>query len=427
VTSVTAWHALMRAPWRFLSSRWPWRALVYLMLSALLAIVLLPLTVLTLLALPLWGIVVGAIERRRTRLLGFSPQTSGHVPLTGMQRHIWLSVRITERATWRETIALLVDLGVGLLALATLIGEVLVFVVAGFVVAAGIGGPSRINLFADVVITVRPDTWWPVIPLVVLAVCVFAYVNTALAAGQVSLLRVLCGPRQREIARNIERLVQSRAALVDAFESERRRIERDLHDGVQQELVTLATHLGMVSLELDDLEAQGARTVSARASLDAAQQQAEHAMATLRDTVRGIHPAVLTDHGLAAAVDELAGRAALPLVISMHTVGRLPRPVETAAFYVVTEAITNAAKHAAASVVTVHAHADDETFTMTITDDGHGGADEVGGTGLRGMRERAETAGGRFTVVSPTGGPTTLHLQLPVVVERNGHHAPAAG
>lgn len=422
----TVWHALMRPPWRFLLGRWPWRTLVYVLSSAAIGFLLLPVTIVTLLLLPLWGIVIGALERRRTRLLGFPRQASGHVPLSRDQRHIWLAVRAAEGATWRETAALLLDLVLGWIALAVLFVQGLCLVVFVFIGVSGSRGPAQINLFADVRIIVGPDNWWPVIPIALLAVCLFAYVNAVLAAGQASLLRVLCGPRQRELARNVERLVQSRAALVAAFEAERRRIERDLHDGVQQELVTLAARLGMVSLELDDLTAQGTDTALARDALDAAQGQAEHAMATLRNTVRGIHPAVLTDHGLRPALDELADRTPVPLSLHVAAFGRLPAPVETAAYYLVTEAISNAAKHTDASRLTVRAGIEDDALIVVVTDNGGGGADENAGTGLRGLRERAETLGGRFTIISPPGGPTTLHMTLPILTERIERDAPAA-
>ncbi len=416
----------MRPPWRFLRGRWPWRTLVYLLTSAAIGFVLLPVTIVTLLILPLWAIVIGALERRRTSLVGFPRQASGHVPLTREQRHIWLAVRVNERATWRETAALLLDLVLGWIAIAVLFVQGLCLIVFVFVGVSGSRGPARINLFDDMWIIVGPNTWWPVIPIAFLAVCVFAYVNAVLAAGQASLLRVLCGPRQRELARNVERLLQSRAALVAAFEAERRRIERDLHDGAQQELVTLAARLGMVSLELDDLTAQGSDTALARDALDAAQGQAEHAMATLRDTVRGIHPAVLTDHGLGAALDELADRTPVPLSLNVAEFDRLPASVETAAYYLVTEAMSNAAKHTAATLLTVRVDVEDDSLRVSVTDNGLGGADEHTGTGLRGLRERAETLGGQFTLVSPVGGPTMLQMTLPVLQEGVERNASAA-
>ncbi|MGB3376287.1 MAG: histidine kinase [Microbacterium sp.] len=421
--TVTVWHALMRPPWRFLFCRWPWRALGYLLLSAAIGFVLLPVIVLTVLLLPLWGIVVGAIERRRTRILGFERQPSGHVALMRNQRHIWLSVRVSEAATWRETAALLVDVLLGWVAIAVLFFQGFTLTALVAIGAMGATSEADVRFFSDFRVVVGPDNWWPVIPIGLVLVCVFAYINAILAAAQASLLRVLCGPRQRELARNVERLIQSRAALVAAFEAERRRIERDLHDGVQQELVTLAARLGLVSLELDSLATQGVDAALARGALDAAQDQAEHAMATLRNTVRGIHPAVLTDHGLRAALNELADRTPVPLTLNITEFGRLPASVETAAYYLVTEAISNAAKHTAATLLTVQAGINSDALTVTITDNGHGGADENEGTGLRGLRERAETLGGRFNILSPAGGPTTLHMALPIPTERTARDA----
>ncbi|WP_091036523.1 sensor histidine kinase [Microbacterium oxydans] len=413
----TVWHAMMRAPWRFLFGAWPWRALGYLSASVAIGLLLLPITILTLLFLPLWGIVIGALERRRTRLLGFPAQPSGHVPLRRDQRHLWLSVRMNEGATWRETVALLLDLVVGWLVLALVFFQGLLLVLLVYVAVSGVRGPTRLNLFGDVWIVATPHTWLLLVPIAALSLCVFAYANAVLAAGQATLLRSLCGPRQHEMTRNVERLVQSRAALVEAFEAERRRIERDLHDGVQQELVTLAARLGMVSLELDDLDATGADTAPVRGALDVAQGQAEHAMATLRDTVRGIHPAVLTDHGLRAALDELADRAPIPLRLEIPDLGRLPAPVETAAYYFVTEAISNAAKHTVATRLTVRAGVTNAILDVLAIDDGQGGADANEGTGLRGLTERAATLGGRFTIDSPDGGPTTLRMTMPLQKE----------
>ncbi len=424
--TATVWHALARAPWRFLFGRWPWLALAYLLLSAGIGFVIVPLGVLTLLFLPLWGLAVGAVERRRTRILGLPRQASGHVPLASNQRHIWLAVRMSEGATWRETAALLLDVVFGWAAITALFFQGFALIALVAIGVTGAKGQADVRLFGDARVIVGPENWWPVIPLGLVLLCLFAYVNALLAAAQASLLRALCGPRQRELARNVERLIQSRAALVEAFEAERRRIERDLHDGVQQELVTLAARLGMVSLELDDLAARGTDTTPARGALDAAQDQAEHALATLRNTVRGIHPAVLTDHGLRAALDELADRTPVPLNLDVAECGRLPTSVETAAYYLVTEAISNAAKHTAATRLTVRAGIDSDALTVTVTDNGHGGADESAGTGLRGLRERAETLGGHFSLISPDGGPTTLHMTLPILAKGTARDALAA-
>ncbi|WP_105565205.1 sensor histidine kinase [Microbacterium halophytorum] len=424
--TTTVWQALMRPPWRFLTGRWPWLALVYLLASAAIGLLLLPIAVLTLLLLPLWGIAVGALERRRTRLLGFGHQASGHVAVAPEQRHMWLSVRVAEPATWRETGALLADLVLGWAVLIVLCAEAFCLLALGAIAVLGLRGPGRVNLYGDTHVVIGADNWWLVLPIALFAVLLFAYVNAMLAAGQATLLRALCGPRQRELTRNVERLVQSRAALVAASEAERRHIERDLHDGVQQELVTLGARLGIVSLEIDDLTARGADTVAAREALDAAQGQAEHAMAALRSTVRGIHPAVLTDHGLGAALHELADRTPVAITLEIEEFGRLPSAVESAAYYLVTEAISNAAKHTTATRVTVSARLDEGSLSVAVTDDGQGGADESAGTGLSGLRERADTLGGTFRVVSPIGGPTTLYMSVPIVREEVGVDAPAA-
>lgn len=414
-----AGRALTRPPWRFLTGRWPWLALAYLLISAAIGIVMLPLAALTLLLLPLWGILIGAVERRRTRLLGFPRQRSGHVRVIREERHNWLGVRLTEAATWRETGALLSDMVLGLLSFILLLFEALSLFL---LVSLGVIGAQRradVNLFDDTHLVVDQSTWWLVIPVGIVLIPLFGYVNVLVTTGHALLLRALCGPREEELLRNVERLTRSRTTLVQAFEDERRRIERDLHDGVQQELVTVAARLGMVSLELDELAGHNANTAAARHALDAAQDQAEHAMATLRRTVRGIHPAVLTDHGLRAALDELADRTPVPVELDIASLARVSPAIETAAYYLVTEAITNAAKHTAATRVRVRAQVAGSAIDVTVIDNGHGGAHEDAGTGLRGLRERIETLGGSFDLVSPTGGPTQLHMSVPLPVSLN--------
>lgn len=425
----TAWQALMRAPWRFLASWWPWRALAYLLLSSLIGVLAAAAVFFSLLLLPLWGLLVGALERRRTRIMGFARQPSAHVRVGREERHNWLGIRITEAATWREVVALLADLVIGVTVAAALLFEGMGLAV---VVVSGIIGRHRatnIDLFSDMRIGFGPQDWWLAIPAFLLGLALAAYINALIAGGQATLLRTLLTPRQAELARHVERLTRSRAALVAAFEAERRRIERDLHDGVQQELVTLAARLGLASLELDELAARGADVSDLRAALESTQDQAEHTMATLRSTVRGIHPTVLTDRGLAAALGELADRTPVPVVLSLNGLERMPEPVETAAYYLVTEAITNAAKHTTATRVRVEAHSGVhggvQDLVITVADNGHGGADESGGTGLRGLRERAETLGGSLDIASPAGGPTVLRMTLPVIATEAGTRAPA--
>ncbi|MBW1638018.1 sensor histidine kinase [Microbacterium resistens] len=418
------WSALVRSPWRFLGSAWPWRALLYLLTSAALAVILLPVVVLTLLLVPLWALPLGALERRRTRILGFPVQRSAHVRLEPEQRHIWLSVRLSEAATWREVGALLLDVLLGGVSLALLFAEAVALVLLVAVGATGIRRETTITLWEGGVVSPSPSTWWLTIPLGLAALGLFGYLNAALAGGHASLLRFLCGPREEELTRNVERLTRSRIVLVQALEDERRRIERDLHDGVQQELVTVAARLGMVGLELEQLQTAGADADAALQALTAAQQQTEHALGTLRRTVRGIHPAVLTDHGLRAALSELADRTPVPMTLDLTGLDarRLPAPVETAAYYLVTEAVTNAAKHTASARVDVTARWDAAVFALDVVDQGPGGVAEDAGTGLRGLRERVETIGGEFQVSSPRGGPTRVGMRIPTAREDTHAH-----
>jgi len=243
--------------------------------------------------------------------------------------------------------------------------------------------------------------------LVGLALCVVAaYGVTLAAAAQAALARQLLDPREAELAATVADLRRSRVDLVDAFETERRRIERDLHDGVQQRLVALTMTLGRA--ELDVPEGAGL------AAVQHAHRQAEEALAELRSTIRGIHPRVLVDHGLAAAVHELADRSAVPVTVDIRLDERLPAPVEQAAYFVVSEALTNVARHARARRAGVHAWVRDTTFVLTVEDDGAGGASAGGtGTGLAGLAVRLDALGGTLRVTSPPGGPTEVRMECP--------------
>jgi signal transduction histidine kinase len=425
----TVWGALSTAPWRFLASRWPWLSLVYLASSAVLGFALLGAIVATVLFLPLWGIVVSVLERRRIRILGFASLPSGHAPIGADRRYEWIGIRLTEAATWREVASLLATLLAGWLALVVLFAEAMALVALGGMIVVSWGGPRSLNLFGDVMWTADRGSMWILVVGVVAVLIVSAYLNAFLASAQAALARVLLAPRRRELERVVERLTRSRETLVHAFEHERRRIERDLHDGVQQELVALSMRLGIAGLELDDAQAAGADVARARESLDAAQNQAEQALASLRASVRGIHPVVLADHGLSAALHELAGRSALPLVLrtdGVHGV-RLSAAVELCAYFFVTEATTNAAKHTDATHLDVTADVTGSRLVVVARDDGDGGASDEGGTGLRGLGERAATLGGVLHVDSPAGGPTRLVLDLPAEPRDSAFDAPSEG
>jgi signal transduction histidine kinase len=203
-------------------------------------------------------------------------------------------------------------------------------------------------------------------------------------------------------------LKASRARVVAAGDEARRRIERDLHDGTQQRLVSVGLELraaqAMVPPDVPDLTAQLSHVAEDLAA----------AVTDLQEASRGIHPAVLSRGGLGPALRTLARRSALPVELDLRVDRRLPERIEVAAYYVVSEALTNAAKHAHASVVEVELEADDATVRLSIRDDGVGGADPTRGSGLVGLRDRIEALGGKIQVASPAGSGTSVVVQIPI-------------
>ena len=210
----------------------------------------------------------------------------------------------------------------------------------------------------------------------------------------------------------------SRARIVAAADETRRRIERDLHDGTQQRLVSLGLDLrlaqSMVPAGLPGLETKLGRIAAELGGV----------VEDLREIARGIHPAILSEGGLGPALKTLARRAAITVELDADAIGRLPEPIEVAAYYAVSEALTNATKHAHASVVAVDVEACDGTLRLRVRDDGAGGVNPFGGSGLTGLKDRIEALGGTFTVYSPAGGGTTLSCALPV---RGGAGQPDPG
>jgi signal transduction histidine kinase len=231
-----------------------------------------------------------------------------------------------------------------------------------------------------------------------------------LAAADVALARLLLGPRADlgQLTARVAELETSRDRVVDAAEAERRRIERDLHDGAQQRLVALAMELGRAKGKFAD-------DVGAAADLvDRAHIEAKAALTELRDLVRGVHPPVLTDRGLDAALSGLAARCPVPVDVHVDVPVR-PRPaVEAVAYFLVAEALTNVAKHSRASSakVVVEGYGYPGTLNIMISDDGVGGAD-AHGSGLSGLADRVAGVDGRLTVESPSGGPTIIAAVLP--------------
>jgi signal transduction histidine kinase len=202
-------------------------------------------------------------------------------------------------------------------------------------------------------------------------------------------------------------LTASRARIVAAADQTRRRIERDLHDGAQQRLVSLALQLREVHAALPEAGELAQR-------LDGAVTQVNGVLEELREIAHGIHPAVLTTGGLRRALRALARRSAVPVSLDVRVAGRLPEPVEIAAYYAVCEALTNTAKHAQASVIDVQVDTGDGVLHVQVRDDGRGGADFGSGSGLVGLQDRIEALGGRFLLHSPPGAGTTVQIALPL-------------
>jgi PAS domain S-box-containing protein len=210
-----------------------------------------------------------------------------------------------------------------------------------------------------------------------------------------------------ELHARLEELAASRARIVTAGDIERRRLERNLHDGAQQRLVTLSLS---VRLALAKLQSDPA---VARASLESAADELALALDELRELARGLHPAVLSDRGLRAAVETLAGRVPLPVDITDIPDERLPEPVEAAAYYLIVEALTNVTKYAQASKVRIRVASSEAGVVVEVVDDGVGGAEPAAGSGLRGLADRVEALGGSLEVVSPAGAGTTLRAEIP--------------
>jgi signal transduction histidine kinase len=260
----------------------------------------------------------------------------------------------------------------------------------------------------------------PGLGVAVLAVAMLAaapWVARGVARADKPAARALLGPsRGEELALRVESLARSRAEIVAATDAERRRIERDLHDGAQRRLVSLAMHLGMARASLADAPEP------VRQVIEQAHDEATEALAELRQLVRGLHPAVLEDRGLDAALSGIAANAPLPVRLRVDAAGRCSPSIEAVAYFVVSEALTNVAKHADAGSAEVTVERTGDRLRIVVSDDGRGGATLDGGaaadadgagTGLRGLAQRAAAVDGTLTVHSPPGGPTAITVELP--------------
>ncbi|MGY0059888.1 sensor histidine kinase [Streptomyces sp. LZ34] len=386
-------EALTRGPARFLRSSWPWRSAGYLLAGGLPGVACglavagvaasweriggVTAVVCALLVLGCATVAAGPWERRRLRLV--APHTPFGTTRSPLPR---------DAAAWRET-------GHGVLSVLAL-GWVDLAVV---LVSSGIPG-------ALLATPLQPEAppWARVGgPLAgALLLPVAAYPVAAWAGARAAVSLAVLAPGGAELTE----VRRSRARLVDAYEAERRRIERDLHDGAQQRLVALTMKLGLAGLDLP-AGSRAAREVAE------AHRMAKDALAELRELIRGVHPQVLTERGLPAAVRDVATRSPVPVDLDVDLERRLPPAVEAAGYFAVCEALANAARHSGAARLRVGGRLRGGVLVLEVTDDGRGGADPAAGTGLTGLADRVAAVDGRMLLSSPVGGPTRLRVEIP--------------
>jgi signal transduction histidine kinase len=324
----------------------------------------------------------------------------------------WLA-KVRDPATWRDIAYLLLRLP---LCLVEVVVTVVLWAYSLALVLLPIYAPllppsAYVNLpnLAGHMVTVHTvSQTLPYAGAGVLFLALSVLVTPSFVQFQALVATVLLGPtRAARLAVRADHLQASRARGVDAAEAERRRIERDLHDGAQQRLVAVAMTLGRARNKLaDDPD-------SARLLIDEAHADAKQAVAELRDLARGIYPAVLGDRGLDAALSALAARCPVRVRVEVDALPRPPAAVESTAYFIVAETLTNVAKHSDATAVEVTVRRTGDTVTVRVTDNGHGGAGLRPGGGLAGLADRAATIDGVMSVSSPPGGPTVITAELP--------------
>lgn len=372
----------------------------------------------TLLGIPLLAItvrsgrIIGAFERRRVRALLDTELPAPPAPVTASGVWPWLRSALGDAAGWKGLVYGLVMLPWGTIAFSVTL-TLWMFGLSLFTAplwswATPDGGVTQFGSYEV--------TGWGHAGVLAGAVALGAavlLVAPSIVGGMARVHRalvrsLLSADRTEVLERRVDELQASRSASIDAAESERRRIERDLHDGTQQRLVGLAIDLGIARERLADSGDERSLELVERAH-----EGLKEAIAELRDLVRGIHPVVLTDRGLDAAVSGLAARSPIPVEVLSDLQRRLPAPVESAAYFVVAEALANAMKHSGATLVTVTIHDDGSTLTVEVGDDGHGGASVGRSGGLCGLDDRLRSLDGRLELHSPPAGPTTVRALIP--------------
>lgn len=351
---------------------------------------------------PLVALPVAQVERVRLRLVHADPvpwpRSSGDGGWFG-----WLRNRYTEPATWRKLVYLAV---VTLTALPSAALVLTMTMVLSLIVSPLLVTPGRTLALG----LGRASTVAEALPYSLLGVALFPvtlYLFAGLAGLHAATARaLLSGVSDERLRTELVEVSRSRERLVNAFEVERRRIERDLHDGAQQRVVSLILQLGLAQLEMPS-DSPGAESVAN------AHEQAKQLLTELREFIHGIHPQALSDLGLPAALQELADRSTVPVTVDCAIPERPPGAVEGAGYFVVAEALSNSSKHSGATEIEVTAKLRRDVLTVEVTDNGRGGADAGRGTGLTGLADRAAALGGTLSLSSPIGGPTTVRAEFP--------------
>jgi signal transduction histidine kinase len=345
---------------------------------------------------------MAAIERGMARaVLGVPiatpPDQRGLAPLERILR--WLR----DPVTWKGLVFVALKFPLG---------------IASFAIVCGAGFFSLVLLFAPIIVlgtTVTVFGWIvesppQALPLTLIGAPAFL-LSLHLFNGAAWLwglfARVMLGPSTVQLRERVDDLRDARARIIAAGDAERRRIERDLHDGAQQRLVALSLTLGLAESRINDPAAAAPLIAQAR-------EEARLAVQELRELAGGIHPALLSDRGLGPALEALAARAPVPTTVDGVPAHRLPPPVEAACYFVTAEALTNVAKYAGATSASVGVAVEHGRVRLIVRDDGAGGADFDAGTGLRGLRDRVEALDGRLDIDSPPGLGTTLIAEMPV-------------
>lgn len=377
-----------------------WAAVMFVvvLVSFTVALALLPVVVGVLLVLPAFGLLdaLVGVERRRASWIGEPVPPRPHAPgVDTSRRRSWFrrtTGALADPERWRQV---------------AFVGTQLVVAPLLFAIAAAPWLALLTLFFGTAFDLASLDLFAVVVGLAVAGVA--PRITTAAAALDRGVVAWFLGPDPTsELRERVDELSQQRAMILDAVGAERRRIERNLHDGVQQQLVALGIDIGRARQRLaEDPEA-------ATALLDDALAKVRSAVGELRVIGRGLHPAVLDDRGLDAALSSIVASASIPIDVTVDVDSALPEDVAAAAYYVVNEAVANIQKHARARTASVIVDTNGGLLTVTVRDDGRGGADPADGSGLAGIRARVESLDGGFRIESPPGGPTTLAAVIPM-------------